>query len=62
MSFGYYDKDWVEPDPEPIYRGVCGDCRKFNECPCGCGWGWCDDDRCEFLDGGTDSCECGEPL
>lgn len=55
MSFGYYDKDWVDPPDPPEYRGTCGQCVRFRACPCGCGTGICatvdewvsEDDGCE---------------
>jgi hypothetical protein len=61
MSFGYYDKDWVDPDPEPEYGGTCGECERFGRCPCGCGWGVCALAPGEFLDGDEEGCESGCP-
>lgn len=62
MSFGYYDKDWVDPTDPWVYVGPCRCCRRFNECACGCGWGYCDDDPGEFYDGddAADECEGAE--
>ena len=38
MSFGYRDKDWIEPD-EP--KATCRVCSYWKRCPCGCEWGMC---------------------
>ena len=57
VSFGYRDKDWIDP-PESEHE--CGSCSRFNICPSsGCSWGWCteqdswvecDDDSCDRWD------------
>lgn len=62
MSFGYYDRQWVDPDDEVYYEGPCNLCRRFTECPCGCGYGFCDDDVYELFDGTqpADECTCAE--
>lgn len=39
MSFGLYDKDWVDPDQKPEIKYE--DCEYWIPCPCGCRWGWC---------------------
>ena len=42
MGFGLRDEDWVDPDGDPNGPAVkCGECRDWEECPCGCGSGWC---------------------
>lgn len=62
MSFGYYDHEWVDPDPEPVYDGPCNRCARFEECPCGCGWGYCNKYVGEYFDGAdrADECEYAE--
>lgn len=50
MSFGYRDRDWIDPPEEPTFRATHSDCTHFNECPGKCGNGWCDDIG-EFVDG-----------
>jgi len=56
MSFGYRDRDWINPPEPPIYHGTCARCAKFDACPCGCGWGHCEDDPGEWIeeDGGCE--------
>lgn len=58
MSFGYYDKDWVDPPDPPIYVGPCRYCSRFVMCPCGCDYGYCDDAPGEFYDGDERANEC----
>ena len=56
MSFGLYDKDWVDLDPPHIIK--CKDCEYWNPCPycCEARWcGWCGE-RFEFTDS-DDECE-----
>lgn len=53
MSFGYYDKDWVEPDDEQPIK--CEDCDNYVACECGCGWGWCSDIG-DFVKGEWEGC------
>ena len=62
VSFGYYDRDWVDPDPEPAYRGTCAGCLFFVPCPCGCGWGFCEEDVTpQFYEGRDGDCDAGCP-
>ncbi len=60
MSFGYYDRQWVDPD-DVVYTGGCWECTEFHECPCGCGWGYCSQMPGEFYDGQHETCEYGVP-
>lgn len=52
MSFGYYDKDWVDPPDETPVK--CGNCDEWVECPCDCGLGYCKVH--DYYSGADDEC------